>query len=81
MRLLHENPQKEGRIYELHNMTIFAKHIPAMIVVGERLYNGNSKLSTGSAGVCCSFPGSRLSPSLVFSAACSPASFSMLVTF
>ncbi|ORY70244.1 phosphate transporter [Pseudomassariella vexata] len=34
MRTLHENPMGPGQIYELHNMKILAKRIPAMLVCG-----------------------------------------------
>lgn len=52
MRVLHNNPLGAGQIYELHNVRIMAKRIPAMIVAGALygLYYDIHAAQTGIAG-------------------------------
>jgi sodium-dependent phosphate transporter len=52
MRTLRDNPMGAGQLYELHNMKIVAKRIPAMIVCGALygLYYDIHAAQTGIAG-------------------------------
>ncbi|KAF3919057.1 hypothetical protein ABW21_db0202726 [Orbilia brochopaga] len=50
MRLLHENPMGDGKIYELKNIKIFLKRLPAMIVV-VLLYGVNYDIHAAQTGV------------------------------
>ncbi|KAJ9630619.1 hypothetical protein H2203_001142 [Taxawa tesnikishii (nom. ined.)] len=50
MRTLHENPMGPGQIYELHNMKILAKRIPAMVVVGA-LYGVHYDIHAAQTGI------------------------------
>ncbi|KAF9891589.1 hypothetical protein FE257_003600 [Aspergillus nanangensis] len=59
MRLLHDNPVGAGEIYELHNLAIIAKRIPAMIVVGA-LYGLNYDIHAAQSGVEGTPEGARM---------------------
>ncbi|KAK6354496.1 hypothetical protein TWF696_003640 [Orbilia brochopaga] len=50
MRLLHENPMGDGKIYELSNMKILLKRLPAQIVV-VLLYGVNYDIHAAQTGV------------------------------
>ncbi|KAL5363563.1 phosphate transporter [Aspergillus floccosus] len=50
MRVLHNNPMGPGEIYELHNMKILLKRIPAMIVCGA-LYGMHYDIHAAQAGI------------------------------
>lgn len=50
MRTLHDNPMGAGQIYELHNMKIMLKRIPAMIVVG-LLYGLHYDIHAAQSGI------------------------------
>ncbi|KAJ6261625.1 hypothetical protein Dda_4295 [Drechslerella dactyloides] len=50
MRLLHENPMGDGKIYELNNMKIFLKRLPAVIVAG-LLYGVNYDIHAAQTGI------------------------------
>ncbi|WWC93249.1 hypothetical protein V866_000082 [Kwoniella sp. B9012] len=59
MRTLHENPLGAGQIYELKNMKILAKRIPAMIVCGA-LYGVNYDIHAAQSGVHGTPEGERM---------------------
>lgn len=59
MRTLHENPMGPGRIYELHNMAIMAKRLPAMIVAGA-LYGFHYDIHSAQAGLAGTPEGDRM---------------------
>jgi len=50
MRLLHNNPLGPGQVYEFHNMTIIAKRIPAMVVVG-LMYGAHYDIHAAQTGI------------------------------
>ncbi|EAU37774.1 conserved hypothetical protein [Aspergillus terreus NIH2624] len=50
MRVLHDNPMGAGEVYELHNLKILAKRIPAMIVCGA-LYGMHYDIHAAQAGI------------------------------
>lgn len=52
MRTLRDNPMGPGEIYELHNMAILAKRVPAMVIVGllYGIYYDIHAAQTGIAG-------------------------------
>jgi sodium-dependent phosphate transporter len=50
MRLLHNNPMGQGEIYELHNLRILAKRIPAMVVVA-LLYGLHYDIHAAQSGI------------------------------
>ena len=50
MRTLHANPMGAGEIYEIHNIKIILKRIPAMIVVG-LLYGLHYDIHAAQAGI------------------------------
>lgn len=50
MRTLHNNPMGAGQIYEMHNMKIMLKRIPAMIVVG-LLYGLHYDIHAAQSGI------------------------------
>ncbi|RMZ83498.1 hypothetical protein DV737_g1564, partial [Chaetothyriales sp. CBS 132003] len=50
MRTLHDNPMGEGEIYELRNMKIALKRVPAMVVVA-LLYGVNYDIHAAQTGV------------------------------
>ncbi|WVQ68607.1 uncharacterized protein L199_006816 [Kwoniella botswanensis] len=59
MRTLHENPMGAGQIYEVKNMKILAKRIPAMIVCGA-LYGVNYDIHAAQSGVHGTPEGERM---------------------
>ncbi|OCF75656.1 hypothetical protein I204_02948 [Kwoniella mangroviensis CBS 8886] len=59
MRTLHENPMGAGQIYELKNMKILVKRIPAMIVCGA-LYGVNYDIHAAQSGVHGTPEGERM---------------------
>ncbi|KAB8976010.1 hypothetical protein FH972_026888 [Carpinus fangiana] len=59
MRTLHENPQGPGSIYELHNIRILFKRIPAMLVVGA-LYGVNYDIHAAQTGIAGTPEGKRM---------------------
>ncbi|KAF3939280.1 hypothetical protein ABW19_dt0208618 [Dactylella cylindrospora] len=59
MRLLHENPMGDGKIYELHNLRLFFKRLPAMITVG-LLYGVNYDIHAAQTGVAGTPDGQRM---------------------
>ncbi|OLN93303.1 Phosphate-repressible phosphate permease pho-4-like protein 3 [Colletotrichum chlorophyti] len=59
MRLLRDNPMGAGQIYELHNMKILLKRIPAMIVVGA-LYGLHYDIHAAQTGVAGTPEGERM---------------------
>ncbi|KAL4891846.1 phosphate transporter [Aspergillus ambiguus] len=59
MRVLHNNPMGSGEIYELHNLMILAKRIPAMIVCGA-LYGLHYDIHAAQAGVSGTPEGARM---------------------
>lgn len=50
MRHLHNNPMGPGMIYEMHNLKMFAKRVPAMIVVAA-LYGMNYDIHAAQMGI------------------------------
>ncbi|KAK2784323.1 hypothetical protein FQN53_008552 [Emmonsiellopsis sp. PD_33] len=59
MRTLHENPLGPGRIYELSNIKIFLKRIPAMIVCGA-LYGLHYDIHAAQSGISGTPEGKRM---------------------
>ncbi|KAH0566264.1 hypothetical protein GP486_000339 [Trichoglossum hirsutum] len=59
MRTLHDNPMGPGQIYEVHNIKIFAKRIPAMIVVGA-LYGLHYDIHSAQSGISGTPDGERM---------------------
>lgn len=59
MRLLHDNPMGPGQIYEVHNMKIMLKRIPAMIVVGA-LYGVHYDIHAAQTGIAGTPEGDRM---------------------
>ncbi|KAL0940232.1 sodium phosphate [Colletotrichum truncatum] len=59
MRLLRDNPMGAGQIYEIHNMKILLKRIPAMIVVGA-LYGLHYDIHAAQTGVAGTPEGERM---------------------
>ncbi|KAK4615797.1 Phosphate-repressible phosphate permease pho-4 [Fulvia fulva] len=59
MRLLHDNPMGPGEIYEVKNMKIFLKRIPAMIVVGA-LYGVHYDIHAAQSGIHGTPEGDRM---------------------
>jgi sodium-dependent phosphate transporter len=59
MRTLHDNPMGAGQIYELHNMKILAKRIPAMIVCGA-LYGIHYDIHAAQSGISGTPDGERM---------------------
>jgi sodium-dependent phosphate transporter len=59
MRTLHENPMGPGAIYELHNIRIILKRIPAMIVCGA-LYGMHYDIHAAQTGVAGTPEGARM---------------------
>ncbi|KAF9874396.1 phosphate transporter [Colletotrichum karsti] len=59
MRLLRDNPMGPGQVYELHNMKIILKRIPAMIVVGA-LYGLHYDIHAAQTGVAGTPEGERM---------------------
>ncbi|KAF6842429.1 sodium phosphate [Colletotrichum musicola] len=59
MRTLRDNPMGPGQVYELHNMKIILKRIPAMIVVGA-LYGLHYDIHAAQTGVAGTPEGERM---------------------
>ncbi|KAK5654239.1 hypothetical protein OQA88_7414 [Cercophora sp. LCS_1] len=59
MRTLHDNPMGPGQIYELHNIKIFFKRIPAMIVCGA-LYGVHYDIHAAQTGIAGTPDGERM---------------------
>ena len=59
MRTLRDNPMGAGVIYELHNMAILAKRIPAMIVVS-LLYGIHYDIHAAQTGIAGTPEGKRM---------------------
>ncbi|KAL1858583.1 hypothetical protein Plec18167_003546 [Paecilomyces lecythidis] len=59
MRTLHNNPMGPGQIYELQNMKILAKRIPAMIVCGA-LYGFHYDIHAAQTGLAGTPDGKRM---------------------
>lgn len=59
MRLLHNNPMGSGAIYEVANMKILMKRIPAMIVVGA-LYGLHYDIHAAQTGIAGTPEGKRM---------------------
>ncbi|GKT97495.1 phosphate transporter [Colletotrichum tofieldiae] len=59
MRTLRDNPMGAGQIYELHNMKIAIKRIPAMITVGA-LYGLHYDIHAAQTGVAGTPEGERM---------------------
>ncbi|KAK2805088.1 hypothetical protein FQN50_006333 [Emmonsiellopsis sp. PD_5] len=59
MRTLHENPLGPGRIYELGNIKIFLKRIPAMVVCGA-LYGLHYDIHAAQSGISGTPEGKRM---------------------
>ncbi|KAH8646164.1 phosphate transporter [Xylariales sp. PMI_506] len=50
MRYLHDHPIAEGRIYEVRNISIFIRRLPAIVIVG-LLYGMNYDIHAAQVGV------------------------------
>jgi sodium-dependent phosphate transporter len=59
MRTLHDNPIGSGEIYELHNIKILLKRLPAMVVVGA-LYGLHYDIHAAQSGVHGTPEGARM---------------------
>lgn len=59
MRTLHDNPMGAGQIYELHNIKIMIKRIPAMITVGA-LYGLHYDIHAAQSGISGTPEGDRM---------------------
>ena len=59
MRTLHDNPMGAGQLYELHNIKILAKRIPAMIVCGA-LYGLHYDIHAAQTGIAGTPEGERM---------------------
>lgn len=59
MRTLHDNPMGAGQIYELHNIKILCKRIPAMIVCGA-LYGLHYDIHAAQTGITGTPEGARM---------------------
>ncbi|CBF75398.1 hypothetical protein AN3781.2 [Aspergillus nidulans FGSC A4] len=59
MRTLHDNPIGSGEIYELHNIKILLKRIPAMITVG-LLYGLHYDIHAAQSGIHGTPEGARM---------------------
>ncbi|PYH94306.1 phosphate transporter [Aspergillus ellipticus CBS 707.79] len=59
MRTLHNNPIGAGQLYELHNIIILAKRIPAMIVCG-LLYGLHYDIHAAQSGIAGTPEGKRM---------------------
>ncbi|KAF3484205.1 phosphate-repressible phosphate permease [Arthroderma uncinatum] len=59
LRTLHNNPMGPGQIYELHNMKIIAKRIPATIVAG-LLYGMHYDIHAAQSGIAGTPEGTRM---------------------
>ncbi|KKZ61618.1 hypothetical protein EMCG_03864 [[Emmonsia] crescens] len=59
MRTLYENPLGDGQIYEVHNIKIMAKRLPAMIVSGA-LYGLHYDIHAAQTGISGTPDGQRM---------------------
>ncbi|KAK3346035.1 sodium/phosphate symporter [Lasiosphaeria hispida] len=59
MRTLHENPMGAGQIYELHNIKILFKRLPAMVVCGA-LYGAHYDIHAAQSGIAGTPEGERM---------------------
>ncbi|KAG0650268.1 Phosphate-repressible phosphate permease pho-4 [Hyphodiscus hymeniophilus] len=59
MRTLHNNPMGAGRIYELHNLRIALKRLPAMIICGA-LYGLHYDIHAAQSGIAGTPEGKRM---------------------
>lgn len=59
MRTLHENPMGPGQIYEMHNLKVFLKRVPAMIVCGA-LYGVHYDIHAAQTGIAGTPDGERM---------------------
>lgn len=59
MRTLHDNPMGPGQLYELHNMKILAKRIPAMLTCGA-LYGLHYDIHAAQTGIAGTPEGARM---------------------
>ena len=59
MRTLRDNPMGAGQIYELHNIKMFAKRLPAMIVCGA-LYGLHYDIHAAQTGIAGTPDGQRM---------------------
>ncbi|KAF3919218.1 hypothetical protein AA313_de0204652 [Arthrobotrys entomopaga] len=59
MRTLHENPMGDGKLYEIANIKIFLKRLPAIIVAGA-LYGVNYDIHAAQTGVDGTPDGARM---------------------
>ena len=59
MRTLHNTPYGPGRIYEIHNMKVAAKRLPAMIVCGA-LYGIHYDIHAAQTGIAGTPEGERM---------------------
>ena len=59
MRTLHDNPMGEGRIYEVHNIKILIKRIPATVVCGA-LYGLHYDIHAAQSGIAGTPEGKRM---------------------
>ena len=59
MRTLRDNPMGAGELYELHNIKVLAKRIPAMIVCGA-LYGLHYDIHAAQAGIAGTPEGERM---------------------
>jgi sodium-dependent phosphate transporter len=59
MRTLRDNPMGAGQIYELHNVRILAKRIPAMVVCGA-LYGLHYDIHAAQTGIAGTPEGARM---------------------
>ena len=59
MRTLHNNPMGPGQMYELHNIKILAKRIPAMLVCGA-LYGLHYDIHSAQTGLAGTPEGERM---------------------
>ncbi len=59
MRVLHDNPMGPGQMYELYNLRILARRIPAMIVAGA-LYGLHYDIHAAQTGIAGTPEGERM---------------------
>ncbi|RYP11873.1 hypothetical protein DL767_011276 [Monosporascus sp. MG133] len=59
MRVLHDNPMGAGQVYELHNVRILARRIPAMVVAGA-LYGLHYDIHAAQTGIAGTPEGDRM---------------------
>ena len=59
MRVLHDNPMGAGQIYEMHNIRILARRIPAMVVAGA-LYGLHYDIHAAQTGIAGTPEGERM---------------------